>query len=143
MRATADHLDLIGQRLASEASRFLPLSVEVFRRETLVTLCVTNARRSSGRVQSALRHWRRKCLAEIFHLEDRTARAGCAHREATQEGRRETITLQISVRGHFVTLFVTSGRRLAITITLEEVTCCEDTSEKQMGFLAEPVRARW
>jgi hypothetical protein len=26
---------------------------------------------------------------------------------------------------------------------LEEVTCCEDTSEKQMGFLAEPVGARW
>jgi hypothetical protein len=67
---------------------------------------------------------------------------GCAHREATQEGRRETITLQISVRGHFVTLFVTSGRRLATTISLQEVTC-EDTSEKQMGFLAEPVGARW
>jgi hypothetical protein len=46
---------------------------------------------------------------------------GCAHRTGTGEVGRETITLKMTRRRDFVTLFVTSGRRLATRIRGEEV----------------------
>jgi hypothetical protein len=60
-------------------------------------------------------------LADLVYVEKSAARAGCFHRVAMYKSDVRQLLWRFFEGVLFVTLFVTSGRRLATTISDEEV----------------------